>query len=260
MDSRATSLKDLLLPKEHGSWSLAFEPVALFLLVAPTVAGAMLALAAFSGFFARRPLKLAATLPASDPRQHAARAWAAAFSLAAAAALGASAWFGGTRPLWPLLLAAPFGGLFVWLDLRRATRGAEAELAGSTAFALLPAAGALLAGWSAPAAFGLAALALGRNVPTVLTVRMYLRRSRDEDTRAFPALAAAGTALAGIALLAWLGWVPGTAMVLSALLLARTSWLVSAFHPNWPARRLGIMEAVLGVIQLLALTVAYQRP
>jgi hypothetical protein len=30
------SHRDLLLPKEHGGWSLAFEPVALGLLVAPS--------------------------------------------------------------------------------------------------------------------------------------------------------------------------------------------------------------------------------
>ena len=48
----------LTLPKEHGSWSLALEPVAFGLLVAPSAAGAALALAAVSGFFLRRPLKL----------------------------------------------------------------------------------------------------------------------------------------------------------------------------------------------------------
>ena len=41
----------LTLPKEHGSWSLALEPVAFGLLVAPSAAGAALALAAGLGFF-----------------------------------------------------------------------------------------------------------------------------------------------------------------------------------------------------------------
>jgi hypothetical protein len=260
MNPRAIGWKDLLLPKEHGSWSLAFEPVALALLVAPTRAGAGLALAAAAGFFARRPLKLAITLPASDPRQRAARNWAVILPLVAAAALAATLALGGARPLWPLLLAAPCGGLFLWLDLRSTTRGAEAELAGSAAFALLPAAAALLAGWPAPPALALATLALARNVPTVLTVRTYLRRGRNEIASTFPPLAAAAAAPAAIALLAGRGWVPGAAVALSALLLIRTGWLVSAFRPNWAARRLGIMEALLGIVQLGILTVAYHRP
>ncbi len=40
---RATA--QLTLPKEHGSWSLALEPVAFGLLVAPSAAGAALTLA-----------------------------------------------------------------------------------------------------------------------------------------------------------------------------------------------------------------------
>ena len=34
--NRATGFSALILPKEHGSWSLAFEPVLLFLLVLTT--------------------------------------------------------------------------------------------------------------------------------------------------------------------------------------------------------------------------------
>jgi hypothetical protein len=48
----------LILPKEHGSWSLALEPLALGLLAAPSLAGGPLAIAAIAGFFLRRPLKI----------------------------------------------------------------------------------------------------------------------------------------------------------------------------------------------------------
>src|ERR1017187_2204793 len=58
----------LTLPKEHGSWSLALEPVAFGLLVAPSASGAGLALAAVSGFFLRRPMKLLLSRK-NDPRQ-----------------------------------------------------------------------------------------------------------------------------------------------------------------------------------------------
>ena len=50
---------DTLAPKEHGSWSLAFEPIVLSWLVAPSAAGGYLGVALAAGFFARRPLKIA---------------------------------------------------------------------------------------------------------------------------------------------------------------------------------------------------------
>ena len=76
MATSLPTLKSLLLPKEHGSWSLAFEPLVLGLLVAPSVGGLGLAAAMIAGFFLRRPLKLAVTLPAADLRRSAARNWA----------------------------------------------------------------------------------------------------------------------------------------------------------------------------------------
>ena len=39
------SWRELVLPKEHGSWAFAFEPIALGLLIAPSPAGGWLALA-----------------------------------------------------------------------------------------------------------------------------------------------------------------------------------------------------------------------
>ena len=53
------SLRALLLPREHGSWSLALEPLALGLIAAPSWPGAALALAALALFFARRPWQAA---------------------------------------------------------------------------------------------------------------------------------------------------------------------------------------------------------
>ncbi len=259
MIAPTSTLRSLLLPKEHGSWSLALEPLALMLLVAPTAAGAALALAATAGFFARRPLKLATTLPAEDPRRRPAGRWALGLGLFAGLALVGAAGLGSLRALWPLLLAAPCGGLFLWFDRRHALREAEAELAGSTAFALLPAAGATLAGWPAPAALALAALALGRSLPTVLTVRAYLRLGKGQPADLRSPLAAATAAAALTGLLAQHHLVPVAAVAVSVLLGLRTGWLVGPFRPAWPARQVGFLEAGLGVVQLGLLAAAYHR-
>jgi len=250
-------LKSLLLPKEHGSWSLAFEPVALALLVAPSGAGAAVAAAVAAGFFTRRPLKLALTLPAADPRRATAGWLALAGALLALAALTVAAFLGYGHGLWPLLLAVPFGAAFLWFDLRNEMREAEAELAGSSAFALTPAAFATLAGWAPAPALALAALMLARSVPTVLLVRTCLRLSKGQAAARSAPVVAATVALLLIGALGWRQLVPAAAVVLGVVFWLRGCWLVSAFRPAWPARRIGVLEAVLGTIQVGVLAAAY---
>lgn len=261
-----TSFRSLVVPREHGSWSLALEPVALGLLVAPSLAGTFLAVAVVAGFFTRRPLKLAATLPPTEPRRAAAFRWTLLFAAIALTALALSAFpgIGGNTPsadwhaLWPLLLAAPFGAAFLWFDLRGEMREAEAELAGTAAFALVPATFATLAGWSAAPALALAALMLARSLPTVLTVRTYLRFAKNKPATALPALASALVAFAIAITLAARALAPITACALTGLLAARTAWMLSPFPPAWSAKRVGMTEAIVGLVYLAGLALAYR--
>lgn len=257
MATSPVSFRSLVLPKEHGSWSLAFEPVALGLLVAATPAGFALAATIVAGFFVRRPLKLAITLPVGDPRRRPALAWALGFSAVACGALTGTAWLGTWSALWPLLVCLPFGAIFLWFDLRNEMREAEAELAGSAAFALAPAAFATLAGWNAPAALGLAALMLTRSIPTVLTVRSYLRLTKNLPTQPLDAIAAAVFALTAITILALRGAVPIVGALLAVGLLARTVIFVTRWRPAWSAKRVGMLEGFIGLVYLGGLAVAY---
>jgi hypothetical protein len=250
-------LKFLLLPKEHGSWSLAFEPVGLALLVAPSGAGAALAAAVAAGFFTRRPLKLACTLPAADPRRATAGWLAVVGTTLTGAALLGCAILGGWRDLWPLLLAVPFGAAFLWFDLRNEMREAEAELAGSIAFALTPAAFAILAGWTPAPALALAGLTLARSVPTVLVVRTYLRLGKGQPAGVLTSLIGSTLALLVVAALGWARLVPFAAVALGLVFWLRGCWLVTAFRPAWTARRVGLLEAVLGALQVGVLAVVY---
>ncbi len=260
-----TSFRSLVMPREHGSWSLAFEPVALGLLVVPSGAGGWLALAVIAGFFTRRPLKLALTLPATDARRAAAWCWTLLFALTAAAALAASSSLGMWRntphssfvSLWPLLLAAPFGAAFLWFDLRGEMREAEAELAGSTAFALVPATFATLAGWNAGPALALAVLMLARSMPTVLTVRTYVRSAKGKSASVWPALIAATAFCIVVFALAALHYLPLLACAFVALLAVRSALFLSPLAPAWSAKRIGMLEAVLGLTYLAGLAAAY---
>lgn len=241
----------LAFPKEHGSWSLALEPVALGLLVAPTAAGAALAVAAVGGFFLRRPLKIFSREKDYE-RWKTARTSVFALTTIAAVGLLLAAKMGGVGKLWPLLPAAAAGLVFGWCDRRNEAREGAAEAAGAVAFGLLPAAFGALAGWSAPASLALAAITLVRSVPTVLTVRANLRIKKGQAISILPAMLAAS---AGLTLAAWLVTIrlaPWTAVFFAVVFVARTVWLL-CWRPRLAARTIGMVEAVLGGLMVLAL-------
>ncbi|MCB0972737.1 MAG: YwiC-like family protein, partial [Acidimicrobiales bacterium] len=48
----------MAMPTEHGGWGLTLEPVVLGLLVAPSIAGTCIGLAAIVAFLARTPLRI----------------------------------------------------------------------------------------------------------------------------------------------------------------------------------------------------------
>jgi hypothetical protein len=244
------------LPKEHGSWSLVLEPLILGLLVAPSFAGVALATAAFAGFLARRPLNTAFSPSPSGSRTAARRTMAILFTLAITG-LFEAVLLGGLASLWPLLIAAPLGGLFIYFDAQGDGRATAAEVAGSSAFALLPSALSTLAGWSAPAALALAAIALTRSVPTVLTVRAYLRRRKGQPIRPVITLLAATAACFVVALLGRFHLVPAPVALGAGLLLLRSAWFLSPWRPLWSARAIGTSEALLGVIYVAIAAVAY---
>ncbi len=239
----------VFLPKEHGSWSLALEPLAFGLLVAPSWAGGALATAALAGFFARRPLK-AALDPIPSPRRRLARRALVLLAALGAIGLAETLALGSWKSLWPLLPAACGGGAFLWFDAQGESRAAASEVAGSAAFALMPAALALLAGLSLHVALAVAVLAMARSVPTVLVVRAFLRVAKGA-ARSWLPLQAAGLALVAVSALSWSGLVPMSAALGALILFARAAWLLGPSRPDWPAKRVGMMEAMLGVLYVL---------
>ena len=243
--------RELVWPREHGSWALALEPLALGLLVAPSAAGAWLAFAVLAAFFARRPLMALALV--------------AAGCFTAAIAVGGTAW------LWWLGPIAAAGAVFLSFDLRAEGRAEVAEVAGAAAFALLPGALAALAGWRAPEAAALAFVMCGRSVPTVLCVRAVLRAQKTGEPldrlgalswsngRRFAfALVAALLAVVVGAVLAHAGFVPRTVVGLLGLFAVRAVALLLFPRPELRPRTIGAMEAGLGVLFVTFAAVAWR--
>lgn len=246
----------MILPREHGSWSLALEPVAFGLLAAPSAAGYALTVAALAVFFLRRPLKVLSREETCE-RQKSARIAILLLGIVAASAFFLVIKSGGISHLWPLVPAALAGGTFAWFDSRNEGREGAAEVAGAVSFGILPAAFASLAGWGVVESFALAAVMLGRSLPTVLCVRTYLRIKKGRVTTIVPAIVAATVSLLLVTLLAMSGFVPCIAVAFSLVLVARTIFLLTSRRP-FSAKSVGIMEAVFGVVMVLATAVAWR--
>ena len=133
-----------------------------------------------------------------------------------------------------------------------------AEVAGASAFALVPAGVVAFAGWSAPAAFALAAVMLARTVPAVLVVRAFLRGRKGERVSLVPPLLLSGAALAAAAALAARGRAPWIAAIACGMLAVRAVALLVWPRPRWRARQLGLIEAAFGVLFVVAVGLAWR--
>ena len=248
MPSLGTDSRIIFLPKEHGSWSLAFEPVIFGLLVAPSSAGAALALGTAAAFFMRRPLKAYLA-----HRQRTTGVVLAVLAMCAAMGFVEVLLLGSWNQLWPLVPALPLAGLFLYWDAQNEGRAAAAELAGCALFALLPATMATLSGYGSGFALSLAAFMLIRSLPVVLAVRTWLRVRKGEHPAISPAVLVTIGALVAALALAGLHGAPWVVVLLAAVACLRLLPLVTPWRPKWPARRIGMFEAVHGLVYVATL-------
>lgn len=245
-----------MLPKEHGSWSLALEPLALGLLAVPSVPGLWLALAAFAGFLARRPLRLARR-ETDVARRHAA---VQALAILAGVALGALIVAFMLAPVnligW-LVAPALAGAVFLVFDLQNDGREGAAEIAGATAFAAFTGTIAAAGGWTFVGAGALLFAMCGRAIPTVMAVRSYVRSTKTGRLQPLPALVAATLAAATAMVLSWRGLLPLVVPIALTLLWLRT-WVLLVFpRPRIRARTLGFQELGWGVAYVVSVALLW---
>jgi hypothetical protein len=248
--------QDTVAPKEHGSWSLAFEPLVLGLLVAPSLSGGLLATALAAVFFARRPLRLMVREQRAERRRLAQKALIACGLVALTALVTILAHSGGAWMIWVTPMAV-CGGVFAYFDAQGAGREELAEIAGAATFAFAPAVIASLAGWSYAAGMSLALVMLGRSVPTVMFVRSYLRAAKTGARHVVPALVAASSAILVTSVLVGEKQAPMVALVFVGLLAIRAGALLGEALGCVRARTLGMSEAIAGVVFVIGLALAW---
>ncbi len=254
-------MRTVALPAEHGGWSLTLEPVLLGLLVAPSGAGWLLGVAAFLGFLARTPLKLA--LVDRWRRRRLERTILAeriaAVELAALIAVLAAATMLGGAELWlPLALAAPFVGVELWYDVRSRGRRLVPELAGSVGIGAFAAAIALAGGEARLVAFGLWAVVAARAVAAMPFVRVQLQRAKARPHARRHSDLAQVAAVAG----AWAAAAVGAAPLAGAIAITVLAAVhaVAARFPPPRAPILGAQQVVLGLGVVIATALGARLP
>jgi hypothetical protein len=253
--------KAVALPAEHGGWSFVAEPAILGLTIAPSPAGACLAVAVLGGFLARHPLRLLLIDRRKGgryPRTAVAERVFAAYAGGVAALLGLAT-FLAPAPFWlPLLAAAPVGLVALRFDALGRSREALPEVAGAMALGSSATAIGLAGGAPVGLAWSAWALVALRAATSVLYVRARLRLDRGRS--AGPAAVHVGHAAAFAAAtgLAAVGWAPWLAGAVFFILLARSGWGLSPKRCPIRPQRLGLQEVGYGLLALALLAVGYR--
>jgi hypothetical protein len=253
-------LRPIALPVEHGGWSLLFEPIILGLLLAPSLVGLCISIAAIGAFLARHPFKLA-IIDLRRNRRSLRTALAERFALlyAVIGALGLAVAIasGGTGMLLPLLIAAPITIVQLFNDVMGRSRALIAEMAGSIATPALATAIVLGSGWSYAAAFGLWAIMAARNVPTILYLRARLKLLHGKS--ASPGIVILVHLLAVFLVfgLMLVGSAPFLSVIAIVTLLLRALIGFSKASQQVTAKKLGLQEVGFGAMTVFAVVLGH---
>jgi hypothetical protein len=253
-------VKSIALPVEHGAWGLLLEPLALGLALAPSWAGAWLAVAALFAFLARHPLKLAIAdhgRRTRFPRTAWAEAFAAAYGLAAAAAAAAAFACPHAPFLIPLAAAAPLAIVQLLFDAGRHGRSLARELSGVVAASATAAMVALAGGRPLGPALALWAIMAARGVASVVYVRARIRLERSGACDRSATRACHGLGIAVALGLAARGWAPWLAVLAFAILSARAEVGLSPLRRPARPQTIGFQELVFGLMTVLLVVLGH---
>jgi hypothetical protein len=240
------------VPTEHGGWGLTAEPVLLGLLVAPSLAGLCLGLAAILAFLARTPLRvvLVDRYRHRDLRRTALARRVLVAEAAVIIALVAVAAVAATdRFWWPAAIAAPLVAVELWFDTRSRSRRLAPELAGTIGICSVAAMIVLAAGHSSSEATAVWLVLAGRATTAIPHVRALVARLHDRSTPARVGFVADTTALAAVALAAAID--PSVAAGAVAVACVVAIQRLTSRRPA-PAKIIGLRQTGLGLAVVAA--------
>ncbi len=247
---RASVVRSVALPIEHGGWAFLLEPIVLGLLVAWSGAGFVLSVGALAAFLLHQPLKIAVRdwmAGRRAPRTIWAERFAVVYALVAVASLGWIAWTAPSRVVVAFLIFAPLAGIQLAYDVRGKSRALVPEIAGAAALAGIAVAIAMLDGWTIGPALGLWGVLVARSAPSIVYVRERLLLERGKGVRLAPTIAVHVAAVVAVAGLWWAG-IASVAGVAAMVFLFGRAWhgLSKWRHGHRPAM-IGMQESFIGL-------------
>ncbi len=254
------SFRSVAVPAEHGGWGFLIEPLVLGLILAPSLAGAGIAVTAIAIFLLHQPLKIALKDYRNGrvyERTRLAWGFAALYSAIALAAFQLTATMADGAFWIPLLASLPLAAVQLALEFRNDGRSLLSELCGALVLATTASA-ILLAADGTFLIAGLAWLCMAlRGVPSIVYVRTQIRLMRGRRTSIVPPLFAHGLGvLVSIGL--WAGGLTNAFLPLAAgILLCRAVYGLLISKPT-AVRSVGIQEVLYGLIFTVLCAIAFQ--
>lgn len=254
-------LRAVALPVEHGGWGFLFEPLLLGLLVAPSLAGAGVAIFFVALFLLRHPLRLALgdwRKGQRYPRTRTAERVVLVYGTLATAGLLLVLALGQAASLLPFLLCSPLAAIYFVYDMLKQGRELLPEISGAIALSASAPVLALAAEWPVQAALLLWLIPIARNLGSILYVRARLQLERTGTTRRWPALLANLAIVLLFAGLAWAGHLPMLAAIAMLLLALRAFAGLSRWRRPARAQKIGFLEIGYGVLVVALAAAGYQ--
>jgi len=245
--------RSVVVPSEHGGWGLTLEPALLGLLVAPSVAGGALAVAAFLAFVIRTPLKLVLVdrrRQRALERDHLARQ-VVGLELVLLLVMVAIAFAdAGVEWVVPFAIALPLFAVELWFDAHSRSRRLVPELCWAVGISAVVASIALAGGESAALAAALWLVLAARAVASVPFARVQVLRLRttQPSPRSSDLAQLAAVAVAAVAVAVDDSVLLG-AIVVVAVALVQFAWSRGTARP---ARAVGFAQLGFGLAVVVA--------
>lgn len=240
---------------------MILEPILLGLLLAPSLGGLTLSIAALGAFLLRSPLKLYlkdVQAGRQVPRTQTARRFVFIYGgMMTLAGISMLALTPSWLPFLPLVMAAPLVGLQLWHDFHGQSRNPIAELAGAAFTGAIAAAIVLISAWPLPVALSLWAALAFKSVSAVLYVRSRLRLERGKPAARRSAMFVHLVALVSIVGMITQSLLPWTALVAIVVLTGRAAVGLSPLRTARPPKIIGMQEMGYGLGFVIAIILGY---
>lgn len=243
-----STLRTVAVPVEHGGWGLTLEPVALGLLLAPSVAGFCIAAAALLAFVARTPLKVLlvdAHRGRLLDRTRVARLVLAGEGAVLAGLVAVPVLIAPPGFWVPVVVVGPLLAAELWFDMRSRGRRLVPELAGAMGIGGVAALIVLAGGGDGHLAVAAWLILAARAVTAIVTVRDQVGRLHGRPGHPLPLVAAdiVALAMAGLAVAVDGPVAAGAGAILAAIVVQR----VLGRRRTPRAVVLGLRQSALGL-------------